>query len=48
VSKNDLHQLTKEDYTWPTDAELDVMKLPLLAKNLAKNFTNIFFAERGA
>jgi hypothetical protein len=38
--------LTKDDYEWPTDAELDISKLPVLAKNLAKNFMNTF-AERG-
>jgi hypothetical protein len=48
VSKNDLRRLTKDDYTWPTNAELDVTKLPILAKNLEKNFMNTFFAERGA
>jgi hypothetical protein len=47
VSKNDLRRLTKDDYRWPSDAELDVTKLPVLAKNLAKNFMNNFFAERG-
>jgi hypothetical protein len=30
-----------------TDAELDVAQLPVLAKNLTKNFMNTFFAERG-
>jgi hypothetical protein len=48
VSKNDLRRLTKDDYRWPSDAELDVSQLPLLAKNLAKNFMNTFFAERGS
>jgi hypothetical protein len=38
----------KDDYGWPSDAELDVSKLPVLAKNLTKNFMNIFFAERGS
>jgi hypothetical protein len=46
VSKNDLRLLTKDDYGWPTDAELDVSRLPVLAKNLAKDFMNTFFAER--
>jgi hypothetical protein len=46
VSKNDLRRLAKDDYEWPTDAELDISKLPVLAKNLAKNFMNTF-AERG-
>jgi hypothetical protein len=46
VSKNDLRRLTKDDYERPTDAELDISKLPVLAKNLAKNFMNTF-AERG-
>jgi hypothetical protein len=27
---------------------LDVTRLPVLAKNLAKNFMNTFFAERGS
>jgi hypothetical protein len=35
VSKDDLRRLTKDDYGWPTDAELDVTRLPVLAKNLA-------------
>jgi hypothetical protein len=48
VSKSDLQRLTKDDYGWPNDAELDVSKLPVLAKNLAKNFMNTFFAERGS
>jgi hypothetical protein len=47
MSKNDLRWLTKDDFIWPSDAELDVMKLPVLAKNLAKNFMNTFFTERG-
>jgi hypothetical protein len=46
VSKSDLRRLTKDDYGWPTDAELDVAQLPVLAKNLTKNFMNTFFAER--
>jgi hypothetical protein len=35
VSKNDIRHLTKDDYGWPSDAELDVSKLHVLAKNLA-------------
>jgi hypothetical protein len=46
ISKNDLRLLTKDDHRWPSDAELDVTQLPVLAKNLAKNFLNTFFAER--
>jgi hypothetical protein len=48
VSKNDLRRLTKDDYGWPADAELDVARLPVLAKNLGKNFMNTFFTERGS
>jgi hypothetical protein len=48
VSKNDLWRLMKDDYGWPADAELDVTRLPVLAKNLAKNFMNTFFVERGS
>jgi hypothetical protein len=48
VSKNDLRRLTKDDYGWPADAELDAAHLPVLAKNLAKNFMNTFFVERGS
>jgi hypothetical protein len=48
VSKNDLRRLMKDDYGWPADAELDVARLPMLAKNLAKNFMNTFFTERGS
>jgi hypothetical protein len=48
VSKSDLPRLTKDNFEWPTDAELDVAQLPVLAKNLAKNFMNTFFAERGS
>jgi hypothetical protein len=48
VSKSDLRWLTKDDLGWPTDAELDVVRLPVLAKNLTKNFMNTFFAERGS
>jgi putative Ca2+/H+ antiporter (TMEM165/GDT1 family) len=45
VSKDDLPRLTKDDYNWSRDA--DMMKLRVLAKNLAKNFVNTFFAEHG-
>jgi hypothetical protein len=48
VSKNDLRRLTKDDYGWPADAELDVAQLPVLAKNLTKNSMNTFFTERGS
>jgi hypothetical protein len=48
ISKNDIRRLMKDDYGWPSDAELDVSKLPVLAKNLAKNFMNTFFAECGS
>jgi hypothetical protein len=48
ISNGDLWHLTKDDFGWPTDAELDVSKLPVLAKNLAKNFMNTFFVERGS
>jgi hypothetical protein len=48
VSKSDIRRLTKDDYGWPSDAELDVSKLPVFAKNLAKNFMNTFFDERGS
>jgi uncharacterized membrane protein YjjP (DUF1212 family) len=48
VSKSDLRRSTKDDYGWPSDAELDVSKLPVLAKNLAKNFMNTFFTEHGS
>jgi hypothetical protein len=48
ISKGDLRRLMKDDFGWPTVAELDVSELPVLAKNLAKNFINTFFAERGS
>jgi hypothetical protein len=48
VSKNDLRRLTKDDYGWPADVELDVVQLPMLTKNLTKNFMNTFFAVRGS
>jgi hypothetical protein len=48
VSKSDIRRLTKDDFKWPSDAELDVSKLQVLAKNLAKNFMNTFFAECGS
>jgi hypothetical protein len=48
ISKGDRRHLMKDDFGWPTDAELDVSELPVLAKNLAKNFINTFFAERGS
>jgi hypothetical protein len=48
ISKGDLRRLMKDNFEWPTDAELDVAQLPMLAKNLAKNFMNTFFAERGS
>jgi hypothetical protein len=48
ISKGDLRRLTKDEFGWPTDVELDMSKLPVLAKNLAKNFMNTFFAERGS
>jgi hypothetical protein len=47
ISKGDLRRLTKDNFEWPTDAELDVSQLPVLAKNLVKNFMNTFFAQRG-
>jgi hypothetical protein len=47
ISKGDLRRLTKENFEWPTDADLDVGQLPVLPKNLAKNFMNTFFAQRG-
>jgi hypothetical protein len=48
ISKSDLRRLKKHNFEWPTDAELDVAQLPVLAKNLAKNFMNTFFAECGS
>jgi hypothetical protein len=47
ISKSDLCRLTKDNFEWPTDADLDVGQLPVLPKNLAKNFMNTFFAQRG-
>jgi hypothetical protein len=47
ISKSDLRRLTKDNFEWPTDADLDVGQLPMLPKNLAKNFMNTFFAQRG-
>jgi hypothetical protein len=47
ISKSDLRRLTKENFEWPSDAELDVGQLPVLPKNLAKNFMNTFFARHG-
>jgi hypothetical protein len=47
ISKSDLRRLTKENFEWPSDADLDVGQLPVLPKNLAKNFMNTFFAQRG-
>jgi hypothetical protein len=47
ISKGDLWQLTKDNFECPTDAKLDVAQLPVLTKNLAKNFMNTFFAQRG-
>jgi hypothetical protein len=47
ISKSDLHRLTKDNFEWPADADLDVAQLPVLPKNLAKNFMNTFFAQRG-
>jgi hypothetical protein len=47
ISKSDLRRLTKDNYEWPIDADLDVARLPVLAKNIAKNFMNTFFAQHG-
>jgi hypothetical protein len=47
ISKSDLRRLTKDNYEWPTNADLNVAQLPVLVKNLAKNFMNTFFAQRG-
>jgi hypothetical protein len=47
ISKNVLLRLTKDNFEWPTDTDLDVAQLPVLPKNLAKNFMNTFFAQRG-
>jgi hypothetical protein len=43
ISKSDLRRLTKDNFEWPTDADLDVGQLPVLPKN----FMNTFFAQRG-
>jgi hypothetical protein len=48
ISKCDLRRLTEDNFERPTDAEHDVAQLPVLAKNLAKNFMNTFFAQRGS
>jgi hypothetical protein len=47
ISKSDLRRLTKDNFEWPADVDLDVAQLPVHAKNLAKNFMNTFFAQRG-
>jgi hypothetical protein len=47
INKNDLRCLTKDDYWWPSDAEQDVLKLAVLAKNLSKNFINTFSPSAG-
>jgi hypothetical protein len=47
ISKSDLRRLMKDNFEWPTDADLDVGQPPVLPKNLAKNFMNTFFAQRG-
>jgi hypothetical protein len=47
ISKGNLRRLTKDNFEWPADANLDVAQLPVLPKNLAKNFMNTFFAQRG-
>jgi hypothetical protein len=47
ISKSNLRRLTKDNFEWPTDADLDVAQLPVLPKNLTKNFMNTFFAQRG-
>jgi hypothetical protein len=47
ISKGDLRRLTKDNYEWPADADLDVAQLPVLSKNLAKNFMNTLSAQRG-
>jgi hypothetical protein len=48
VSKSDIRRLIKEDYGCPNGVELEVSKLTVLAKNLAKNFMNTFFTKRGS
>jgi hypothetical protein len=47
ISKGDLRRLMKDNFEWLTDPELDVAQLPMLTKNLAKNFMNTFVAQRG-
>jgi hypothetical protein len=47
ISKSDLRRLTKDNFEWPADEDLDVAQLPVLPKNLTKNFMNTFFAQRG-
>jgi hypothetical protein len=47
ISKSDLRRLPKDNFEWPTDADLDVAQLPVLPKNLTKNFMNTFFAQCG-
>jgi hypothetical protein len=44
ISKSDLRRLTKDNFDWPTDADLDAAQLLVLPKNLAKNFMNTFLA----
>jgi hypothetical protein len=46
ISKSDLRRLTKDDFEWPTDADLDVAQLPVLPKNLAKNFKHLLRPAR--
>jgi hypothetical protein len=47
ISRSDLRRLTKDNYEWPTDGDLDVTQIPVLPKNLAKNFMNTVFTRRG-
>lgn len=47
ISKVQLKELCKEKYVWPSDESMQPDILPGLPKNIAKNFMNTFYKEKG-
>jgi hypothetical protein len=44
LTKNDLRQVRDVNFSWPTEASLE--KIPVLPKNIAKNFMQTFLVLR--
>lgn len=46
ISKNDVHVLGKSSHVWPFDTKLSPEHMPILPKNIAKNFMMNFIKTR--